>query len=109
MRAAALLLIAGLAVPGAAISDTPTRCATLGQMAVSSWLQMARLLAQPDAKTLDPVVARLADLTNIYATLDCDIEMLGASMDCLLERSGSVGAEALALACMVDTGLATGG
>lgn len=101
-----LALAAWGALPVPARADTPARCIVLGQMSVSTWLSMLSNLSTPDASTLDQHVARLDHLTGVYGSLACDTDLLGATMDCVLDRAGSVNdPRFLARACMDETGL----
>lgn len=110
MRTVFIAILSGLlAGPGIAQEPTPPRCALLGQMAVSSWLDLVATLPRQDAATIDPALARLADLTGSYSNLGCDPARLGAAMDCLLDRSGSAAPHDLARACMGEAGLNVGG
>ncbi|WP_092066617.1 hypothetical protein [Poseidonocella pacifica] len=56
-------------IASAASAETARRCAILGQMAVSSWLEMVGALGNPKTETLDPILARLSDLSSAYAGL----------------------------------------
>ena len=92
------------ALPAAA-QEIPTRCAILGQMAVSSWLEMLRELAAPEDSVVDPILSRLDHLTGIYAASGCDIALLAAAMDCILSDATAETSCALALSCMNQVGL----
>lgn len=89
-----------------ALAETPPpRCTLLGQMAVSSWLEMMGSLSQKQDDAVDPVVARLDNLSATYVTLDCDVQMLGSAMDCLLSDAGGRAPRELAQRCMGLSGL----
>lgn len=103
-----LAVVGVLLAASPAFSEAPPRCAILGQMAVSTWVEMMGALSKPDDATLDPVLSRLADLTSTFDNLGCDTPALGAAMDCLLDRSGSAPPRELARACMSETGLIAG-
>jgi hypothetical protein len=97
------ILLGLIASPG--FADTPPRCALLGQMAVSSWLEMLGTLSRPDSAAADPIIARLDGLTGIYGALACDPAQLQEAMDCLLTQSGGIPANELARQCMQRSGL----
>lgn len=99
--AALLGLLAG---PGLADAPPP-RCALLGQMAASSWLEMLGALSQKDAAAIDPAVTRLDALSGTYASLGCDVVALAAAMDCVLTQSGAAAPQDLARTCMQGAGL----
>ena len=92
------------ALPAAA-QDVPPRCAILGQMAVSSWLDMLDELAAPEDNVIDPILSRLDDQTGIYAASGCDVTPLAAAMDCILSDATTETSRALALSCMDKVGL----
>lgn len=108
MRAFPRILIAGLIsaiLAGPALAEAAPSCAILGQMAVSSWLEMLRLLGSQEPATLESVIARLADLTDTYTAIGCDVDALSATMDCLITRSGERNPASLARTCMAENGL----
>ena len=92
------------ALPAAA-QDIPPRCAILGQMAVSSWLEMLGELAAPEDSVIDPILSRLDHQTGIYAASGCDVAPLAAAMDCILSDATAETSRALALNCMDQVGL----
>ncbi|SFA91826.1 hypothetical protein SAMN05421688_1748 [Poseidonocella pacifica] len=103
-RLASCAILLGL-MAGPGVADTPPRCALLGQMAVSSWLEMLGALSGTDSTTADPIIARLDGLTGIYGALSCDAAQLQEAMDCLLTQSGNIRADALARQCMQQSGM----
>lgn len=107
MRSSRLVLAVGLfCAPLAAVAqDAEPRCTILGQMAVSSWLDMLGALAAPDDTVIDPILTRLDHLTGIYAASGCDEATLGTAMDCILSGAGNDDPRRLAQACMRDAGL----
>ena len=107
MRTIKSLLAAGLicAPLAASAQSTEPRCTILGQMAVSSWLDMLGALAAPDDIVIDPILARLDHLTGIYAASGCEAARLGAAMDCIIAGAGNDDPRRLAQACMRDAGL----
>jgi len=99
-----LLVSPGLTPP--VLADTaPPRCALLGQMAVSTWLEMMSALSRQEAAAIDPALTRLQSLSTTYATLGCDLQALGTAMDCLLTDAGVSPPRDLAQACMRTSGL----
>ena len=85
--------------------ETPSRCSILGQMAISSWLDMLGELAEPKDSAIDPILSRLDHQTSIYAQTGCEIEPLATAMDCILSDAGEGTSRALALNCMDQAGL----
>lgn len=110
-RAIHVMLLALLVCTGAGetakAEAVPPRCALLGQMAVSSWLEMMGALSRQDDAAVDPVAVRLHSLSASYAALGCDMPVLGAAMDCLLTETREAGARKLAQLCMDRSGLTT--
>lgn len=110
VRIAALSLVATLlaGAPALAQESAPPRCALLGQMAVSTWLEMLQALPGGRSEAIDPAVARLDQITGTYAALGCAVEPLGQAMDCLLGSAGDqTDPRALAQSCMADAGLSS--
>lgn len=104
----ALLVSPALTAPALAQQGTPPRCALLGQMAVSSWLEMMGALSRQEVAAIDPALTRLQSLSATYTTLGCDLQVLGAAMDCLLTDAGDSPPRDLAQACMGSSGLTEG-
>lgn len=105
--AAGLALAAGLgATLASASAAAEPRCAVLGQMAVSSWLEMLGTLSRPEVAQADPVIARLDHLTATYARLGCEPAPLQAAFDCLLAAPGDIPPQDLARRCIAESGLA---
>jgi hypothetical protein len=107
MRSIRWVLAAGLicAPLAATAQDTEPRCTILGQMAVSSWLDMLGALTAPDDTVIDPILARLDNLTGIYTASGCEAARLGAAMDCIISGAGNDDPRRLAQACVRDAGL----
>ena len=107
MRPGALAVMLGVLAGPALAADPPMpRCSLLGQIAMSSWLEMMGTLSG-SAGDLDPVAARLNDIVGLYDSVGCDTARLGAAMDCLLEETGGATARDTARTCLVRSGLAT--
>ncbi len=89
-----------------ALAESPAHCRVLGQMALSTWLELLNGLTAAQSSTQSPVIARMSDLTDSYDNLDCDTEALGVAMSCLMERAGEGYAmRDLAQKCMTQAGI----
>ena len=104
LRAAALAAI--LAV-SAAHAEAPPRCAVLGQVAMSVWLDMVGALGAGETFEVTADLQRLDRATAVYARTGCDAVPLAAAMDCLLTGAESAAAAPRAAArnCLAEAGL----
>ena len=91
-------------VPGSA------SCRVLGQMAVSSWLDLLGRLAGGSSQEIDPVLLRLDATTSLYDGLGCDGAVLRGAFDCLLSaNAASDSPQQNARACLAEADLAEEG
>jgi hypothetical protein len=109
MTALRILAVASFAasLATAAPAQEPSRCALLGQVATSSFLQFARALSTGVQTRVDASIDRLAQLTVAYNNLGCDRWVLGRAMDCVLDAPAEENTRDVALACLAAEGLAT--
>jgi hypothetical protein len=109
LAALALTACAGAALAQSQRAPPAPRCALLGQMAVSSWLDMLGAIGTNSGPAIDEAATRLDRLSGSYATLQCDMSRLAQALDCLLDQSGTAAPQDLARRCMAQSGLATQG
>ena len=85
-------------------------CRVLGQMAVSSWLDLLGRLAGGSSQEIDPVLLRLDATTSLYDGLGCDGAVLRGAFDCLLSaNAASDSPQQSARACLAEADLADEG
>ncbi|EAQ03219.1 hypothetical protein OB2597_13783 [Pseudooceanicola batsensis HTCC2597] len=102
-------LIALLALSGAttgALAQTGERCALVGQMAGSVWLEMIQALGDAQADAVESAIGRLDHLTATYARIGCDQRALNATFDCVLDGGAPAGPRAVLRQCMARHGIA---
>ena len=109
MRGALLAGALVLAAPALAQEGPAPRCAVLGQMAVSAWLDLLGELPGRDPERIEPAADRLARDAGTYDRLGCPPAPLEAAFDCLLEGAeGATGPRDRARLCLREAGLARG-
>ena len=103
------LISAALAVTlgaSAAHAEAPPRCAVLGQVAMSVWLDTVASLGAGETFEVTADLQRLDRATAVYARTGCDAGQLAAAMDCLLtEGDGSTSPRVTARDCLAQAGL----
>ena len=90
----------------AAQAEAPPRCAVLGQVAMSVWLDTVASLGAGETFEVTADLQRLDRATAVYARTGCDAGQLAAAMDCLLtEGDGSTSPRVTARDCLAQAGL----
>lgn len=108
MKPSRLLLVAIVATASPALlaaQERAPRCMLLGQMAVSSWLNLLDSLGSDDTAQSDTDLMRLDRLSASYQRVGCDMPALGAAMDCVLQKAGEARSRDVARTCMIEAGL----
>lgn len=98
--------VIALCLPTATLAQTPERCALIGQMTSSVWLEMIQALGDEKPEAVASTITRLDDLTATYARLGCDQDALNATMDCVLTDQAADSPRALLRQCMVRNDIA---
>lgn len=105
MKRCFLLLSVAAALATSAGASAPPRCALLGQVATSAFLDFVTALSTGEADRISQQADLLDNITQSYATLSCDIQALSNSMDCLLESQDDQPARLTAQRCLQAEGL----
>lgn len=98
--------VIALGLPAAALAETPERCALVGQMSGSVWLEMIQALGDEKPEAVASAISRLEDLTATYARIGCDQDALNGTMDCVLTDASADSPRGLLRQCMVRNGIA---
>lgn len=102
----ALVLSAAVMSASQAVADATPRCALLGQMAGSVWLEMIQALGDQKNDRVDGSILRLDALTNSYVRMGCDSEALNTAFDCVLDDTSDLAPKEVLRACLVTSDIA---
>ena len=88
---------------------TDQRCVFLGPAVVSGWLNLLRAYAEDDWTDAAEGTRLAQSLTTLYATIDCPVQELNATLDCVTSYAfagaSEIDVHESARACMREAGM----